>query len=314
MLNIPPDKHDTLVSAVAAAKRALDEALGRVTTATSERDVWGARLQERRIAAEGIDIEALTRAEDAARAAASSDGAVVDETAVIAARRTEEAAKYRHEMLMGELRKAEGALLASGGAAADERLRDLEAALQRAHEKRGALEADYEAWRLLGDTLKEAERTQATHLGNVLAPDLAARFRTLAGERYTGIALGPHLGLEGIDSGGGRREINRLSIGTREQLSTLFRLCLAERLRSALLLDDQLVQSDPDRLRWFRHALRQTANTGVQVVVLTCRPDDYLEPAESPPPHVVDLASVIVDSNMKHPACHGRGAVCAIGG
>ena len=123
----------------------------------------------------------------------------------------------------------------------------------------------------------------------IFAPDLAARLRALVGQRYSGIALSPLLRLEGVDAAGGRRELERLSIGTREQLSTLFRLCLAERLRSALLLDDQLVQSDPDRLRWFRSALRQTASVGLQIIVLTCRPDDYLEPAESPPPHVVDL-------------------------
>jgi len=37
----------------------------------------------------------------------------------------------------------------------------------------------------------------------------------------------------------------------------------------------------------------QTAATGVQVVVLTCRPDDYLEPAETPPPHVIALTTVV---------------------
>ena len=163
----------------------------------------------------------------------------------------------------------------------------------RPHEKQAALEDEYAAWKLLAEMLKEAERNQATHLGNVLAPDLAARLQALAGLRYCGIGLSSHLGLEGIDAGGGRRELERLSIGTREQFSTLFRLCLAERVRSALLLDDQLVQSDPDRLRWFRTALRQTASIGVQVIVLTCRPDDYLEPAESPPPHVVDLNSLM---------------------
>jgi hypothetical protein len=31
----------------------------------------------------------------------------------------------------------------------------------------------------------------------------------------------------------------------------------------------------------------------VQIIVLTCRPDDYLEPAETPPPHVVDLNSLM---------------------
>lgn len=293
ILDVLPGSHDSLEYAVTVAKGALDEGLGQITTATSERDVWNARLQERRGAAGALDMDALKMAEDTARAAASNDGTPVDDAAVVNARGDEETAKTRHEMLIGELRKAEGALSASGGAAADERVRDLEVALQRAHERQCALEDEYEAWRLLTDTLKKAERTQATHLGNVLAPDLSTRFQALAPGRHRGIALGPHLGLEGIDAGGGRRELDRLSIGTREQLSTLFRLCLAERLRSALLLDDQLVQSDPDRLRWFRWALRATAKTGVQIVVLTCRPDDYLEPGESPPPHAVNLDAAV---------------------
>ncbi len=293
VLDAPPGKHDALEEAATKAKKALDDALEKIASASSDRDTWSARLQERRGPAEGIDIEALKKAEERARAATSVDGPPVDEAAIISARKAEETAKSRHQALVGELRKAEGALHASGGAAADERAHDLEAALQRAHEKQAALEDEYAAWQLLAETLKEAERNQATHLGSVLAPDLAARLQALAGQRYSGIALSPHLGLEGIDAAGARRELERLSIGTREQLSTLFRLCLAERLRSALLLDDQLVQSDPDRLRWFRSALRQTASVGVQVIVLTCRPDDYLEPAESPPPHVVDLNSLM---------------------
>jgi DNA repair exonuclease SbcCD ATPase subunit len=295
VLDSPPSKHDALESAATVARQALEEALNRLSMASSERDIWGARQQERRIAAAGTDIDALQRAEDAARAAAKDDGDPVDEAAIASARKVEENAQTRSETLTGELRKAEGALLASGGAPADERLRDLEAALQRAHERQTALDDEYEAWKLLSETLKNAERLQATHLGNVLAPDLGARLQALAGQRYGGIALGPHLGLEGIEAAGGRRELKRLSIGTREQLSTLFRLCLAERLGSALVVDDQLVQSDPDRLRWFRRALRETASTGVQVVVVTCRPDDYLEPAESPAPHVVDLGSVVTD-------------------
>jgi DNA repair exonuclease SbcCD ATPase subunit len=293
VLDAPPGKHDALEEAATKAKNALDDALERIASATRDSDSWSARLQERRRAAEGINIEALKTAEESARAATIMDGAPVDEAAIISARKAEETAKTRHEALVSDLRKAEGALHASGGAAADERARDLEAALQRAHEKQADLEDEYEAWKLLAETLKEAERSQATHLGNVLAPDLAARLQALVGQRYSGIALSPHLGLEGIDAAGGRRGLERLSIGTREQLSTLFRLCLAERLRSALLLDDQLVQSDPDRLRWFRSALRQTASVGVQIIVLTCRPDDYLEPAESPPLHVVDLNSLM---------------------
>jgi DNA repair exonuclease SbcCD ATPase subunit len=292
-LDVPPGRNGPLEAAARTAQMALEDALQRIKTVTSERDIWGARLQERLGPASAIRIEVLKSTEDAARRATINDGAPVEEVTIVNARDAEETTKNRHEILEADLRKAEGGLLASGGAAASERVRELEAALRRAHEKQSALEDEHEAWRLLTDTLKDAERAQATHLGNVLAPDLIARLQSLVGTRYSRIALGPNLGLEGIDAAGGRRDLGRLSIGTREQISTLFRLCLAERLKSALLLDDQLVQSDPERLRWFRSALRQTAGNGVQVIVLTCRPDDYLEPAESSPPHAVDLSVAV---------------------
>jgi len=300
MLDAPRGEHDTLEEAADAARQSLADAMAQVATATTDRDTWHARLQERIGAATDVDLERLLGSEGDARTALGGDDRPVDDAAIASARATEDRAKQHHDAILSDLRKAEGALLASGGAAADEMAQEFELALRRAHEKQSALEDDYEAWRLLAETLKEAERTQATHLGNVLAPDLATRFQALAGARYGGVGLGPHLSLDGIDSAGARRALGRLSIGTREQLSTLFRLCLAERLRSALLLDDQLVQSDPDRLRWFRRALRDTARTGVQIVVLTCRPDDYLEPAEVPPPHVVDLG-VIVKESISNP-------------
>src|SRR5262249_21706556 len=160
-------------------------------------------------------------AEREARTALGGDDRAVDDAAITSARTTEEHAENHHDAILNDLRKAEGALQASGGAAADEVVHDFELALRRAHEKPSAVEDDYEAWRLLADTLKEAERTQATHLGNVLAPDLATRFQALAGARYGGVGLGPHLSLDGIDSAGARRGLERLSIGTRDQLSTL---------------------------------------------------------------------------------------------
>jgi hypothetical protein len=71
---------------------------------------------ERRGTAEGMDIEALKKAEESARAATSVDGAPVHEAAIVSARHAEETAKSRHEALLGELRMAEGALHASGSA------------------------------------------------------------------------------------------------------------------------------------------------------------------------------------------------------
>jgi len=41
------------------------------------------------------------------------------------------------------------------------------------------------------------------------------------------------------------------------QLSTIFRLSLAEQLQSAVMLDDQLTQSDAQRMAWLRDLIRR---------------------------------------------------------
>ena len=74
---------------------------------------------------------------------------------------------------------------------------------------------------------------------------------------------------------GAVRSAAHLSVGTREQLSTLYRLSLAEYLCTAVVLDDQLVQSDNTRMDWFRKLLAAKSRS-FQIVVFTCRPNDYL--------------------------------------
>ena len=81
----------------------------------------------------------------------------------------------------------------------------------------------------------------------------------------------------------GQLELEVLSVGTREQLATLLRVTVASQIGSAVVLDDQLTQSDPARLQWFKNALRQAAATS-QIVVVTCRPFDYLGAEELPGP------------------------------
>src|SRR5262249_37441052 len=137
------------------------------------------------------------------------------------------------------------------------------------------VEADYEAWKLLLEEMKAADSAQASNLGQALAPTIAGLFQNLTQQRYQSIQLGAQLNTEGIVVHGAPRPAIRLSVGTREQLSTLYRLALAEYLRSAVVFDDQLVQSDGDRMDWFRGLLGEKARI-FQIIVLTCRPADYL--------------------------------------
>ena len=65
-------------------------------------------------------------------------------------------------------------------------------------------------------------------------------------------------------------------------MSTLYRLSLAEYLQTVIVLDDQLVQSDDSRMDWFRMLLTEKARS-FQIIVVTCRPGDYLKASELVP-------------------------------
>ena len=151
----------------------------------------------------------------------------------------------------------------------------VEAITEREHQ----IDTDYGAWNLLRDTLKEAESEDAVHLGNALIGPVSERMSALTGGRYGALDIGPQLQTGGIEFGGERRDPASLSLGTQEQLATLLRLSIAEALDSFIVMDDQLTQSDPERMKAIRDMLR-TAARNIQVVVFTCRPDDYLAGGE----------------------------------
>ena len=171
-----------------------------------------------------------------------------------------------------------GALERVGGAVAGERLKEAKEAFECAVRQEKEIEADYDAWKLLLETMKEADAAQASNLGQALAPAIAKGFQELTQRRYDGMQLTAELGTGGILVAGAVRPLEHISVGTREQLSTLYRLALAEYLRSTIILDDQLVQSDGHRMEWFRALLVEKAQR-FQIVVFTCRPADYLDAA-----------------------------------
>ncbi len=173
-----------------------------------------------------------------------------------------------------ELRRSEGALGQVGGQYAEEQLEQAEEAVSAVAESEREKELDYGAWQLLLETLKEAEAEAAVHLGKVLVEPVEARMSELTGGRYGAPAIGPKLGTDGIMMAGSSRSLESLSVGAREQLATLFRLTIAEKLGTAVVLDDQLVQSDPDRMRFFGQLMRECGRD-FQILVLTCQPDAY---------------------------------------
>ena len=73
------------------------------------------------------------------------------------------------------------------------------------------------------------------------------------------------------------------------------RFSLAEALEAFIVLDDQLTQSDPERMTWMRDLL-QAAASRIPVVVMTCHPEHYM--VENRRRHVVDLSSFVRRRNV----------------
>ncbi|MDE0023162.1 MAG: AAA family ATPase [Spirochaetaceae bacterium] len=190
-----------------------------------------------------------------------------------------------------ELQKAEGALQQVGGHSVQEQLEQADEAVKAIDRREGEVEIEYGAWKLLLETLREAEAEDAVHLGKALVEPVSRRVSELTGGAYGEVSIAPTLSTESIEAAGSERDIARLSVGTRDQLATVLRLTIAEKLGSTVVLDDQLVQSDPSRMRWLYEFMVQCARE-FQILVLTCHPDRY-DPADGPAVRSIDLTKHI---------------------
>ena len=283
------DARASAEKASAAVKGAQEELEAAMTEVASQ----NGRLMELR---KLRDAENLTAAGDKLRQTTEHYDSlpVPDQTVskdeVAAAQSAVASLKPELELIEGSIHRAHGALEQVGGAVARERLSDATDAFELAERLEREIEAEYEAWKLLLEQMKEAEAAQASNLGLALVPAIADHFNDLTRQRYATVKLSAQLQMEGVVAAGTLRSASSLSIGTREQLSTLFRLSLAEYLHTAIVLDDQLVQSDGHRMDWFRALLKEKAHT-FQIIVFTCRPTDYLAPI----PPVSDGRALPVD-------------------
>lgn len=218
--------------------------------------------------------ETLAALRDTLQAIPQPGQAVSDE--LLAA--TDEARNRTEQALAdaeAEVRKAEGALSQVGGQVVRDKAEGARDALDATLRREAELEIDYQGSKLLLESLRAAENEEGQHLGRALAPEIEAAFERLTHKRYGALRLGPELQAQGVETAGGLKDIAVLSEGVKEQLATILRVRVANHLHGALVLDDHLAQSDPERARWFRDLLLSAAND-IQVLLLTCRPDDYL--------------------------------------
>ena len=275
-----------------------------LATKRKERDDLAERLQTKKTqlallqgeakvleaGAKQLDIDALQAARDDRLAQLEALPAAEPDLPANAAELEHEAARASAAAAStrSELATAQGALSQVGGQAIEEQAADAREALAAIDRREHELEVDYGAWKLLRETLAEAEKEDAAHLGDALVKPVSERMSELTDGRYEEVGIGPQLDATGIRLGGDDRDFNDVSVGTREQIALLLRLSIAEALESFLILDDHLTQSDPKRMAWIRNLLGEAAKN-IQVVVMTCHPNAYLIGAE----HAVDLTQCI---------------------
>ena len=290
---------------VEQARQARDDLVGkanRVRETLTNEGLVSARDELARLEGEATELRATTANEDieAARVLRDQHRAAMDalpaptddgDPAQLAdAKGAAADTGTRVRQLDMQLRTAEGALEQVGGQYIQEQAEQAREAVVALEDRERELDLEYGAWQLLHETLLEAEKEDAVHLGNALVQPVSERMAALTGGRYGEVAIGPQLEATGIQALGGDRKFDVLSVGTQEQIALLLRLSIAEALDTFIVLDDQLTQSDPARMTWMRDLLDEAA-ARIQVVVMTCHPEHYV--VGDGHRHVVDLSSCV---------------------
>lgn len=231
-----------------------------------------------------LDVDGRGARRESARAAfeAVRHLPIITDEDVAAAERLVQQRRGALEEVSRAFHTADGRLSSVGGPAAKERRRELSQALASAQARERQLGLDADAWKLLRDTLVEVEKEQDAHLGQALSAAVSTRFAALTQARYGAITMTASMATEAValpgTSAAPDAVLGALSVGTKDQLATLIRLAIAQELKTAIVLDDQLVHTDLSRLGWFADTLRAVAREA-QVLVFTCRPSDYLSGA-----------------------------------
>ena len=163
------------------------------------------------------------------------------------------------------------------GEGLDEQIAELERRREELAGEQAALKRDVAVLTLLRDTLAEAEREASERY---IAPVLRRVTPYLQG-LFPGVevSLGDRLEIAALTRQAGTEDIDRLSVGTAEQVAVLLRVAYADLLIDAgkpamLILDDALAYADRERLELVFDALTRAAER-MQVLVLTCRTDAF---------------------------------------
>jgi len=161
-----------------------------------------------------------------------------------------------------------------------------DAALEAAEEQLAAIAARAAALELLLERFRSARSALADRYSQPLAQAIAGHLTSLeAGTDAALLQFDTARGFTALQLRQGSESFGfeKLSGGTREQVAAAVRLALAEVLAPAydgvlpLVFDDAFTNSDPQRLQGLSRMLERASSQGVQVLLLSCTPNDYAD-------------------------------------
>jgi hypothetical protein len=267
-------------------RQAAEESRAQALEAQARRLQSQLQQQREAVSDEVLHAAALDAEQRLARAAATRDEAAAavaglhPERIELELESAESALRHTADELKGleaqrtELRTRLDAL---GHDGLSERAETLRADHARVERQLQALqrEADavWHAWEALDAAAREARETFLGPLTKRLEPYLALLMPEAE------LTLDDRLTLTGLRRDGREEPFAQLSVGTREQLAIVTRLAFADLLAEhgepvPVIFDDALVFADEHRFHCMQLVLRLAARRH-QVLVLTCRPNDY---------------------------------------
>ena len=195
-----------------------------------------------------------------------------------------EALEQEKDRLLSQLGQAQQRTQSLGAANPLAELEQRQVAWEEAEAERAALEQRGMALRLLLERFHRAQSNLANRYSEPLRAAITPYLAELASEPHQPLlAFDPQQGFHDLQLRQGEESFafERLSGGMREQLGATVRLAMAEVLKPAyadalpLVFDDAFTNSDRERLLGLRRMLERGIQQGIQIVLLTCHPDDY---------------------------------------
>jgi DNA repair exonuclease SbcCD ATPase subunit len=188
------------------------------------------------------------------------------------------------------------------------------ARLETAQARLAAARRKAEAIRLLDQLFTEEQRSLATRFTQPLADKISGYLECLFGPGSRANVVFNDNEFQGLDlarstHGGAAFRFETLSGGTKEQVAAAMRLAMAEILSEGfdgclpVIFDDAFAYSDPDRVQILQRMLDLAAERGLQVIVLTCNPSDYMTLGAKQ----TTLAATKISSQQAAPAEIDRG-------